>query len=73
MNIEVDPSDRNSLRFLWLDDLIKDNTEIIMLAFNRVCFGVNSSPYLLNAVLRHHLSTFEDVGPVGNGKQMMRL
>ena len=64
LNIEVDPADRNCLRFLWLDDLTKEDPEIIVLVFNRVCFGVNSSPYLLNAVLRHHLSTFENVDPV---------
>ena len=63
LNIEVDPADRNCLRFLWLNDITADDPEIIVLAFNRVCFGVNSSPYLLNAVLRHHLSTFEDDDP----------
>ena len=63
LNIEVDPADINCLRFLWLNDITADDPEIIVLAFNRVCFGVNSSPYLLNAVLRHHLSTFEDDDP----------
>ena len=64
LNIEVDPADRNCLRFLWLDDLAKDDPDIVVLAVNHVCFGVNSSPHLLNAVLRHHLSTFESVDPV---------
>ena len=63
LNIDVDPADRSCLRFLWLNDITAYDPETIVLAFNRVRFGVDSSPYLLNAVLRHHLSSFEDDDP----------
>ena len=63
LNIEVDPADRDCLRFLWLKDIEAKEPEIITLRFNRVIFGVNSSPFLLNAVLRHHLCTFQEIDP----------
>jgi len=63
LNIEVNESDRNCLRFLWLKDIDAKEPEIMVLRFNRVVFGVSSSPFLFNAVLRYHLSSFEDVDP----------
>ena len=63
LNIEVNEDDRNCLRFLWLKDINAKEPEIMVLRFNRVVFGVNSSPFLLNAVLRYHLSSFQDADP----------
>ena len=63
LNIKVNENDRNCLRFLWLKDITAKEPEVIVLRFNRVVFGVNSSPFLLNAVLRYHLSSFQDVDP----------
>ena len=63
LNIEVNPADRDCLRFLWLDDINAEEPEIIVLKFNSVVFGVTSSPFILNAVLRHHLSSFQDSDP----------
>ena len=48
---------RNFVRFLWVKDLNKENLEVMELRFARVVFGVNSSPFILNATIRHHLNT----------------
>ena len=57
LNIEIDPEHRDFLRFLWIDDLDKESPEVILMRFARVVFGVNSSPFILNATIRHHLNT----------------
>ena len=50
LQISVRPEDRDCLRFLWeLSDQVR------VMHFTRVPFGVTSSPFLLNAVIKHHL------------------
>ena len=56
--IAVDEKDRDVLRFLWVDDVTKDEPEIRAYRFTRVVFGVSSSPFLLNATVRYHLESF---------------
>ena len=58
LNIEVHESDRDSLRFLWVDDVLRNNLNLAVYRFCRVVFGVNSSPFLLNATLRHHIGKY---------------
>ena len=53
--VQVAEEDRDALRFLWVKDLAAEQPEIIELRFARVIFGVSSSPFLLNATIRHHL------------------
>ena len=53
LQIHVNPKDRNVHRFL-----IKINNIIIHMRFTRVPFGNTSSPFLLNAVVKFHLSRF---------------
>ena len=55
--------DRDVLRFLWVDDIIKEQPETIVLRFTRVVFGVSSSPFLLNATIRHHLEKHYSTHP----------
>ena len=62
LNISVDTSDRDCLRFLWLEDPA-DMSRIVVYRFCRVVFGLNASPFLLNATLRHHISKYSDVDP----------
>ena len=53
--ISVAEPDRDYLRFLWIDDLGKDQPEIQVLRFARTVFGVTSSPFLLNGTIKYHL------------------
>eukprot|EP00731_Ephydatia_muelleri_P025526 Em0017g609a len=53
--ISVAARDRDFLRFLWVDDPTKEEPSLVSYRFTRVVFGVNASPFLLNATLRHHL------------------
>ena len=62
--VSVAEKDRDVLRFLWIDDIPKDDPKIIPLRFKRVVFGVSSSPFLLNATIRHHLKKHVSTMPV---------
>ena len=53
--IEMAVEDRDTLRFLWVKDLAEELPQLVKLRFSRVVFGVSSSPFLLNATIRHHL------------------
>ena len=52
--VSVQKEDRDFLRFLWVKDLKSDVPEVTVLRFTRVVFGVSSSPFLLNATIKHH-------------------
>ena len=54
LQIELKPSDRDAQRFLW--DV---NDQIRHMRINRVAFGNASSPFLLNATIKHHLAKFD--------------
>ncbi|UYV67624.1 hypothetical protein LAZ67_5001398 [Cordylochernes scorpioides] len=51
LQIEVKEEDRDYLRFLWW----RNNHQIQVFRHKRVVFGVTCSPYLLGAVILHHL------------------
>ena len=53
--LPIQESDRDVLRFLWVDDIKNPNPKITALRFTRVVFGVSSSPFLLNATVKHHM------------------
>ena len=55
LSIGIVPNDRDFLRFLWIDDLENENPCLVTYRFCRVVFGVNASPFLLNATLQHHI------------------
>ena len=54
--IRVDERDRDSLRFLWIDDINSTDPRLVFLRFCRVVFGLNCSPFLLGGTLRHHIT-----------------
>ena len=61
--ISVVPKDRDVMRFLWIDDISKKSLEVVTMRFARVVFGVSSSPFLLNATIRHHVEQYKDRMP----------
>ena len=61
--ISVHKDDRDSLRFLWYDNVNTEALETITYPFTRVVFGVSCSPYLLNAMLKHHIQKYAEMHP----------
>jgi len=57
LQLVVDQSDRNYVRFLWLKRYAEDfdQSDIKIVRLKRVAFGVVASPFLLNAVVCRHL------------------
>jgi len=48
LNVEVDPQDGDCLHFLWVEKPL-DLSQVVAYRFCRVVFGLNVSPFLLNA------------------------
>ena len=63
LNVAVDEKDRDSLKFLWVEDVRDHNLSIAVYRFCRVVFGLNASPFLLDETIRHHLATFAQRDP----------
>ena len=61
--ISVAPHDRDVLCFLWVDDISKQSPKIMTLRFTCVVFGVSSSLFLLNAMIKHHVEKHKDAHP----------
>ena len=61
--MKVADSDKDVLRFLWVDDVTSEEPTIVVKRFNRVVFGVTSSPFLLNGTVRHHVTSYESEDP----------
>lgn len=63
LQVEVNPEDRDALRFFWIDELSTKEMKPVMFRWNRVTFGLSPSPFLLRIVIRKHLSTSKDMDP----------
>ena len=61
--VSVAKKDRDVLRFVWVDNVLANEPNIVELRFTRVMFGVSPSPFLLNATIRHHLEQYQDAQP----------
>ena len=58
--VSIAPEDRDVLRFLWIDDTTSPEPRIVVYRFTRAVFGVNCSPFLLNASISHHIQQYSD-------------
>ena len=63
LSISVTPEQRDLLRFIWVDDITKDNPNLVVFRFLRLTFGLNASPFILNGTIRHHLSKYVQEDP----------
>ena len=63
LNEAVIPEDRDSLRFLWVEDVRDSNLSVVVYKFCLVVFELNASPLLLNGTIRQHLATCAEVDP----------
>ncbi|GFW99402.1 integrase catalytic domain-containing protein [Trichonephila clavipes] len=56
---------KNAVRFLWSDDepCVHKRPKLQVYRFNRVNFGVSSSPFLLAATIRHHIEKYKHKFP----------
>ena len=61
--IAVKKEDKDVLRFLWVDTVNSVEPKIVEYGFARVVFGVTSSPFLLNAILLKHITSYEREDP----------
>ena len=56
--VGVNEADHDVLRFLWVKDPFSSEPKVEIKRFTCLVFGVSSSPFLLNATLRHHMSKY---------------
>jgi len=54
--VGINNPDRDVIRFLWLEDPCKPDSNVLHLHFTRLVFGLRPSPAILGAVITHHLS-----------------
>ena len=62
--VSVQEKNHDCLRFLWTRDVDEKMPNVIVLRFTRVVFGVNSSPFLLNVTIDHHIQKYQEIDPL---------
>ena len=61
LNVSIKPEQRKMLKFLWIDSIESDDPCIVVYRFCRLVFGLISSPFVLGATVRHHMSKYVEV------------
>ena len=59
--VSMAEGDRDVLRFLWVKDVKRASSKVVVLRFTRVVFGVSASPFLLNA--KYHVKKYSTIHP----------
>ena len=56
--VALQPKERDVNRFLWLKDIKQpvSPNNLVTYRFTRIPFGIISSPFLLGATIKHHLT-----------------
>ena len=57
--VHMNETDEDVLRFLCVNDIDRAEPKVI----TRVVFGLSSSPFLLNATIKHHIEQYEQCDP----------
>ena len=60
LNVQLEESDRDYTKFLWLTDTEDPDSEFKTYRFKAVLFGSVSSPFILNAVMKTHFEKNPD-------------
>ena len=63
LNISIVPEHRDFLRFMWPSNPSSQCSDIDCYRFTRAVFGVNCSPFILNATILHHLDLYQKSDP----------
>ena len=71
--VSVAQKDRDALRFLWFDNPLSPSPNLVKYRFTRVVFGVSSSPFLLNATIRHHMERYKKMDPTFVAKFLRKI
>eukprot|EP00794_Sanderia_malayensis_P020984 gene20984-biopygen15490 len=58
LQIVIRESERDALRFIWIDDL--ESRKQTIYRVTRVLFGLTPSPFLLNGTLQQHFDKYEE-------------
>ncbi|XP_065665442.1 uncharacterized protein LOC136086874 [Hydra vulgaris] len=61
LQIRIQHVDRDTQRLIWYEDLKK--MKLMELRFTRAIFGSSSSPYILGATIKKHISKYKDIYP----------
>ena len=59
LQVQVNPNDRDVLRFLWFDDINKEVPTIVQYRYCRLVFGLTCSPAILAETINYHLNQFQ--------------
>ena len=61
--LSITPEQPDLLRFIWMDDITKDNPNLVVFRSLRLILGLNASPFILNGTIRHYLSKYMQEDP----------